>query len=100
MRRSYLYRDDDVEPVLGQVDLGDEAAVGGSVGQEDNGKSPESIGHDAGTEQEEDHLLEPTPLTQESYRGLKVLHGLPSRCRCPVCCASNERREKTHTYLL
>uniref|UniRef100_A0A3Q3AID5 Sodium-dependent phosphate transport protein 2A n=1 Tax=Kryptolebias marmoratus TaxID=37003 RepID=A0A3Q3AID5_KRYMA len=38
------------------------------VSQKNKNKSTKSIGHDASTEQEEDDLLEMSPLTQKSYR--------------------------------
>jgi len=62
-------------PVLGQVDLRNQAVVTGSVSQEDNRES-ESIGKNAGTEQEEDDLLETSPLAQKSDGVFVILHGL------------------------
>uniref|UniRef100_A0A3B4X674 Sodium-dependent phosphate transport protein 2A n=1 Tax=Seriola lalandi dorsalis TaxID=1841481 RepID=A0A3B4X674_SERLL len=84
-------------PVLCEVDVNHLAAVTLYIHQEDKGERAKSIGHDAGTEQEEDNFLKPSPLTQKSY-GLIIiphsqkypllfettLHCLPATVSCRV----------------
>ena len=65
--QSHLYWYDGFIPVCSQVGVRNGAVVLRYVGQENQRERPESIGHDAGAEQEEDDLLEASPLTQESY---------------------------------
>ncbi|TNN39514.1 hypothetical protein EYF80_050313 [Liparis tanakae] len=61
---------------LGQVDFRNQAVVTRSVSRENNRESSESIGNNAGTEQEEDDLLETSPLAQKSDGVFVILHGL------------------------
>lgn len=79
----YLQRDDGIVPILGQVDLRNQAVVSGNVGHKDNRESTKSIGKDAGTEHEEDNLLETSPLTQERCGIIIILHSAKSKLRPP-----------------
>lgn len=72
----YLCRDDSLVPILGQVDLRNQAVVSGNVSHVNEREGTESIGKDAGTEQEEDNLLETSPLAQKSCGVIIVLHGV------------------------
>lgn len=53
-------------PVFSQVDIRNCAVVTRRVSQENKGEGTKSIRHDGSTEQEEDYLLETSPLTQKS----------------------------------
>ncbi len=72
---NYLYRDDSIAPVLGQVNLRNKAMVSRNIGHKHKRESTKSIGEYAGTEQEEDDLLETSPLTQERCGVVIILHG-------------------------
>uniref|UniRef100_A0A3B5AT14 Sodium-dependent phosphate transport protein 2A n=1 Tax=Stegastes partitus TaxID=144197 RepID=A0A3B5AT14_9TELE len=72
MAVTHLHWDDTFTPVFCNVDVRYQALVTRYVSQENKGKSTESIGHNGGTEQEEDDLLETSPLTQESNSDLTM----------------------------
>lgn len=64
-----------IEPLLGQIDLRDQAVMVGRVSQEDGAEGDDSIGQHAQAEQREDQQLEATPLTQKGDLLIVVLHG-------------------------
>ena len=70
----YLYWDGSILPVLSEVNLWNQAVVSGSVSQEDNRENAKSIGYDADTEQDEDSLLEASPLTQKRCGVIIMVH--------------------------
>lgn len=72
-------------PVLGQVNLRNQTEVIGNVSQEYQRESTESIGKDAGTEQEKDNLLKMSPLMQERCGVIIILHSL----KFPTCALHN-----------
>ncbi len=78
----HLYWYDGFAAVCGQVDIRNNAVVIWYVSQEDKHESTESIRHDAGTEQEEDNLLEMSPLTQKGNRIGVILHSQKNRLLC------------------
>lgn len=72
---AHLCGDRGVEPLLGQVDLRDDAVMVGRVSKEDGAEGDDSIGQHAEAEQGEDQHLEAAPLTQEGHLLAVILHG-------------------------
>lgn len=60
--------------MLSEVDVRHQALVSRYVRQEDEGEGTESIGHDAGAQQEKHNSLETSPLTQESDAVIVTAH--------------------------
>lgn len=72
---AHLCGDGGVEPLLGQVDLRDQAVMVGCVSKEDGAEGDDSVGQHAEAEQGEDQQLEAAPLTQKGHLLAVIQHG-------------------------
>lgn len=72
--KMYLLGDGSIEPVLSEIDIWNQTAMMGSIGQEDAGETDDSIWYDAGAEEEKHDLLKTAPLTQKCCSFFIILH--------------------------
>lgn len=97
---AHLCGDGGVEPLLGQIDLRDQAVMVGHVSQEDGVEGDDSIGQHAEAEQGEDQQLEATPLTQKGHLLVVVLHGGQSPGSCNGSDGDNKQRHSRRAETL